>query len=90
MVRFGDPVSVNCTTTATDALKMGWETTSGGTGSEHVSAVTWTVEELKDWTVDPKCFVTLEDKQCQVSLAITLYSEYRSKDSLLLTTSKAT
>ncbi|XP_041813424.1 intercellular adhesion molecule 5 isoform X2 [Chelmon rostratus] len=73
VVRFGDPVSVNCTTTATDALKMGWETTSGGTGSEHVSAVTWTVEELKDWTVDPKCFVTLEDKQCQVSLAITLY-----------------
>ncbi len=83
VVRFGDPASVNCSTSATDVVKMGWEATVGGTGFENTSAVTWTVGKLEDWTIKPTCFVTLDDKQCTREAAVTLYSEYKSTHYLL-------
>lgn len=73
VVRFGDPVSVNCSTSATDVWKMGWEAVIGGMGSENVSTITWAVEKLEEWTIEPKCFVTLTDNQCNRIAAVTLY-----------------
>lgn len=75
VVRFGDPVSVNCSTSSTDALGMGWEGPVGGTGSEKPPVVTWMVEKLEDWT-KPFCYVSPKTdsfKQCYKYLAITLY-----------------
>ncbi|XP_076609070.1 vascular cell adhesion protein 1 isoform X2 [Chaetodon auriga] len=73
VVRFGDPVSVNCSTSATDVFKMGWEASVGGSTSDDFSTVIWVVEELKEWTIQPKCFVTLTAEQCEVPAAVTLY-----------------
>ncbi|XP_022595083.1 hemicentin-1-like isoform X2 [Seriola dumerili] len=72
VVRFGDPASANCTTSATNALGMGWETAFGGTGFEKPPIVTWAVEELTYWHFEAYCYVTLQ-AQCNVSLAVTLY-----------------
>lgn len=83
VVRFGDPVSINCSTSATDFWGMGWEVAFGGTGFTNLSAVTWTVEKLRDWTIQAKCYVTLIDNQCFEMPNITLYSEYKSTDCLL-------
>ncbi|CAI5675799.1 unnamed protein product [Oreochromis niloticus] len=74
VVTFGDPVSVNCSTSATDVEGMGWEAPFGGTGFEPPPVVTWRVEKLEEWTPSPFCYVTLVDgSQCTVSPVITVY-----------------
>uniref|UniRef100_A0A4W6FWB2 Ig-like domain-containing protein n=1 Tax=Lates calcarifer TaxID=8187 RepID=A0A4W6FWB2_LATCA len=74
VVRFGDPVSVNCTTSETDAQGMGWEAPSGGTGFEKGPTVTWMVESLENWYILAKCYITRNNgDQCQVMPSITLY-----------------
>ncbi|XP_051797416.1 hemicentin-2 isoform X13 [Acanthochromis polyacanthus] len=77
VVRFGDPASVNCSTSATNAVGMGWESPVGGTGFEHPPVVTWMVEKLEDWTAAPLCYITLDTttgaEQCDKSPTVTLY-----------------
>lgn len=74
VVRFGDPASVNCSTSATDVLGMGWEAPIGGTGFVDPPTVTWTVERLQDWSINPKCYITLKNNhQCDAMPTITLY-----------------
>ncbi|XP_044036580.1 intercellular adhesion molecule 5 [Siniperca chuatsi] len=74
VVRFGDPASVNCSTSATGVVGMGWEAAFGGTGFQKPPAVTWRVEKLEEWKMEPKCYMTLKNNhQCHVMPAITLY-----------------
>uniref|UniRef100_A0A4W5LFG5 Ig-like domain-containing protein n=1 Tax=Hucho hucho TaxID=62062 RepID=A0A4W5LFG5_9TELE len=40
---------------------MGWEAKFGGTGLEEVNFVIWNVENLTDWTIQPKCYITTKD-----------------------------
>lgn len=77
VVRFGDPVSVNCSTPMPDVEGMGWESTVGGIPFENTTALTWTLDRLEDWTIKPECYVTLTDDQCVMAPNITLYSEYK-------------
>uniref|UniRef100_A0A673YFY5 Ig-like domain-containing protein n=1 Tax=Salmo trutta TaxID=8032 RepID=A0A673YFY5_SALTR len=75
VVRYGDSVSVNCSTSSTDHEGMGWEATFGGTNFEQdVNIVTWTVDNLTDWTIEPKCYITLiDDEQASKVLPVILY-----------------
>ncbi|XP_031611685.2 hemicentin-1-like isoform X3 [Oreochromis aureus] len=80
VVTFGDPVSINCSTSATDVEGMGWEAPFGGTGFERPPVVTWRVEKLEEWTPSPSCYVTLVDgSQCTVSPVITVYRPHGPK-----------
>ncbi|XP_071031005.1 intercellular adhesion molecule 2-like isoform X1 [Oncorhynchus clarkii lewisi] len=74
VVRYGDSVSVNCTT-STDPEGMGWEVTFGGIGLQgNVNFVTWTVESLMDWTIEPKCYINPQNgSQCTEILPVILY-----------------
>ncbi|XP_029293944.1 vascular cell adhesion protein 1 isoform X2 [Cottoperca gobio] len=76
VVRFGDPASVNCSTSAAGVLGMGWEGRYGATTSKG-PASTWAVEEVDDWSTKPACFINLKENgsyhECSVWLAITLY-----------------
>ncbi|XP_055781369.1 intercellular adhesion molecule 1-like [Salvelinus fontinalis] len=74
VVRYGDSISVNCTS-STDPEGMGWEATFGGTGlNENVNFVTWTVRSLMDWTIEPKCYVNPQNgSQCTEMLPVILY-----------------
>ncbi|XP_069051881.1 intercellular adhesion molecule 2-like [Lepisosteus oculatus] len=75
VVRYGDPVMVNCTTTQT-ARGMGWEAPVGATGMKTgAQSVTWNVSSLTDWTAEPKCYGNFltEPKQCRKNLNISLY-----------------
>lgn len=76
-VRFGGPVSINCSTSTTDFFGMGWESAYGGTALTDLSPVIWTVEEVKDWAIDAKCLIISESHQCTKMPHITLYSEYK-------------
>nr|XP_014263580.2 hemicentin-1 [Maylandia zebra] len=74
VVKFGDPVSINCSTSARYVEGMGWEAPFGGTGFERPPVVTWRVEKLEEWTPSPSCYATLVDgSQCAVSPVITVY-----------------
>ncbi|CAL8273606.1 unnamed protein product [Lota lota] len=75
VVRFGDPVSVNCTTSLDEFEGMGWEATEGGTSSKReIKMVTWSVASLKTWSIQPICYVTMSDYvQCQQNLEVTVY-----------------
>ncbi|XP_020507951.1 intercellular adhesion molecule 2-like [Labrus bergylta] len=73
VVKFGDPATVNCSTSAPDAEVMGWESTVGGTGVVNPPAVIWRVKKLEEWTIEPKCFVTTGHEQCLVMPEVTLY-----------------
>ncbi|XP_034448184.1 hemicentin-1-like isoform X1 [Hippoglossus hippoglossus] len=74
VVRFGDRASVNCSTSATDVSGISWEASVGGTGSENPPSFTWTVEKLQDWSLKPKCYITLRNNhRCFVEPNIKLY-----------------
>jgi len=75
-VRFGDPASVNCSTSDTRFSKIGWEAISGGVTSTD-TVVTWTVEQVKDWDTQPLCYIDVNDGPCSITLDITLYREYK-------------
>ncbi|KAK6311714.1 hypothetical protein J4Q44_G00173780 [Coregonus suidteri] len=74
VVRYGDSVAVNCSTSSTDHEGMGWEATYGGTGLEDVNFVIWTVENLTYWTIQPKCYIALKNgSQCLENFPVILY-----------------
>nr|XP_029477377.1 uncharacterized protein LOC115102014 isoform X3 [Oncorhynchus nerka] len=74
VVRYGDSVSVNCTS-STDPEGMRWEATYGDTGWHgNVNLVTWTVRRLMDWTIEPKCYIKSQNgSQCSEILPVILY-----------------
>ena len=78
VVRYGDPVLVNCSTSVADPEGMGWEASQGGTGLvEDVTWLMWTVERLEDWNGKPKCYINLKNGDQPVeTLGVTLYREY--------------
>ncbi|XP_031723712.1 peroxidasin homolog [Anarrhichthys ocellatus] len=72
VVRFGDPVSVNCSTSVTGVSQMGWEATSG-TMSSTDNVTTWKVEKVEEWVAKPLCYLNWKYGQCDVMLDITVY-----------------
>ncbi|XP_046894937.1 hemicentin-2-like [Hypomesus transpacificus] len=75
VVRYGDPVSVNCSTSVADLEGMGWEASDGGTRLVvNVTWLMWTVERLEDWNGSPKCYINLKNGDQPVeTLGVTLY-----------------
>lgn len=78
VVRYGDPVSVNCSTSEIQHGGMGWEATQGGRSLEYnVQHLTWTVENLTDWPISPSCFLNMPNEQCSRKPKVVLYSKSR-------------
>ncbi|XP_056143562.1 hemicentin-1 [Lampris incognitus] len=75
VVRYGDPVTINCSTSSTDGQGMGWEASVGGTALEKgTTFVIWTVKALEEWTVAPACYITLQNGRQHVEMPpVTLY-----------------
>ncbi|KAM8824676.1 vascular cell adhesion protein 1-like isoform 3-T3 [Synchiropus picturatus] len=75
VVKFGDPVSVNCTTTSPRRKNMGWESPQGSTEPEPVSSVLLEIKKLENWLLAPKCFINLASPpfQCYKDLQVTVY-----------------
>ncbi|KAM9843449.1 vascular cell adhesion protein 1 isoform 2-T2 [Aulostomus maculatus] len=73
VVRFGDPASINCSTSDSGFFGMGWEASEGRTWHANVSEVTWRVDKVEDWDLEPFCYISFENHQCALSPLITLY-----------------
>uniref|UniRef100_A0A673C2C3 Ig-like domain-containing protein n=1 Tax=Sphaeramia orbicularis TaxID=375764 RepID=A0A673C2C3_9TELE len=65
VVRYGDPVSVNCSTTSPDVIGIGWEDVE----TENVSDVTWTVDKLEYWNMNPCSLFCLSETPDIVSVS---------------------
>lgn len=76
-VRYGDPVTINCTSLTDKSKGIGWEATQGGTGLEDVTHLSWSVERLTHWEIVPYCNTFLSDgRQCSTKARVILYSEF--------------
>ncbi|XP_058509195.1 hemicentin-1-like [Solea solea] len=77
-VRYGDSVSVNCSTSETHSDGIGWEAPLGGRNSEKVNHLTWTVKNLTLWDISPYCFIAPSQhstfNMCFKSAEVVLYS----------------
>lgn len=76
VVRFGDPLTVNCSTSEDVFQVMGWEVPVGNSSTSQgtVKFVTWSVASLKMWSIQPKCYITVDDdQQCGKKLEVTVY-----------------
>ncbi|XP_035253442.1 hemicentin-1-like isoform X2 [Anguilla anguilla] len=77
VVRYGDPVSVNCTVSGFHD-GIGWEASEGSVDMvEDVQFVTWILETLTDWEIRPRCFGNFlfyaDHFNCFEVLSITVY-----------------
>lgn len=79
-VRFGDPLLMNCRTSAADVERFNFTVPFGATQVDKPFSVTWAVEEVKEWVVKAQCFVTLGNNHCFEMPRITVYSEYKTTD----------
>lgn len=79
VVKYGDPVSVNCSTLVSQFEGMGWEATQGDTGLKQVNHLTWTLERLTEWAISPSCFFNPSPDspftQCSTYPTVVLYSK---------------
>lgn len=73
VVKYGDPVTVNCTTSRSDIGGIGWEAPQGGTRMKAVSVLPWTVASLTDWNMSPMCYFSSEE-QCSITLGLVIYT----------------
>lgn len=73
-VRFGEPVTINCTSSASVILGILWEVPAGEV--KLVDAVaTWSVRQMTEWRGAARCILNLGDRLCSKVPNITLYSE---------------
>ncbi|XP_041096295.1 intercellular adhesion molecule 1-like [Polyodon spathula] len=75
VVRFGDPVTVNCSTTREDVLGAGWEASVNPVNKLNSATAVWNVSSLTVWDVEPKCFINCrsEPRQCAGKLDLVIY-----------------
>ncbi|GLD49212.1 hemicentin-1-like protein [Lates japonicus] len=78
VVKYGDPVSINCSTTEDLVELMGWETTDSPKTLNRSGHLTWTVESITNWNIYLSCFVTplsnATSEQCSVTPKFVLYT----------------
>ncbi|KAK1153755.1 intercellular adhesion molecule 5-like isoform X1 [Acipenser oxyrinchus oxyrinchus] len=75
VVRFGDPVTVNCSTTREDVMEAGWEASVSPVKEENSKTAVWNVSSLTVWDAEPKCFINYnnEPRQCVEKLDLVIY-----------------
>lgn len=80
VVRYGESVTINCSTLTNQNLGISWESTKGGIGLTKVSLLTWTIERLTDWGISPYCSIypskDAHFTQCITQPTIVLYCEF--------------
>ncbi|KAK1153754.1 vascular cell adhesion protein 1-like isoform X3 [Acipenser oxyrinchus oxyrinchus] len=80
VVRFGDPVTVNCSTTREDVMGSGWESSVSSVNEPNSKITVWNVSSLIVWDAEPKCFINYmnELRQCEEKLDLVIYKSPES------------
>ncbi|GAA6084070.1 hemicentin-1, partial [Tachysurus ichikawai] len=75
LVEYGASASVDCSTaTPNTVFGMGWKVPQGAVHvMKDVQIITWKVETLMHWDIQPICFLNPLSTQCSVKLPVTVY-----------------
>ncbi|XP_060753224.1 hemicentin-2-like [Tachysurus vachellii] len=75
LVEYGASASVDCSTaTPSTHFSMGWKVPQGVVHvMKDVQLITWKVETLMHWDIQPICFLNPLSTQCFVKLPVTVY-----------------
>uniref|UniRef100_A0A3B5QTJ6 Hemicentin-2-like n=1 Tax=Xiphophorus maculatus TaxID=8083 RepID=A0A3B5QTJ6_XIPMA len=75
VVKYGDPISVNCTTSAGKLDGLGWESSEGGASAPDTQRyVMLTVQSVTQWGSHPMCFLNFAQTQCSTRLGLVIYT----------------
>ncbi|XP_043971616.1 uncharacterized protein LOC122830374 [Gambusia affinis] len=77
VVKFGDPASATCVACQQACLppdenRIDMEV-SLGMANLNENTVSWTVNQMTEWEINPKCFYTTVKAQCCTDLPVTVY-----------------
>lgn len=75
-MRYGDPALATCHALV-PSTALGWNSTVEPVDMEDGAAeLNWTVDEMREWSVESRCVITMEDGyECSKELPIIVYSE---------------
>ncbi|XP_039467044.1 intercellular adhesion molecule 1-like, partial [Oreochromis aureus] len=75
VVRFGDSLSANCTSSFDQTEGMGWESVYGGVDfTLGVTSLLLRIDSVSVWEIGPMCYVNSRDgDQCVKLLPVTVY-----------------
>ncbi|KAI3353435.1 hypothetical protein L3Q82_019960, partial [Scortum barcoo] len=75
VVRFGDPVTANCSLQSMGFPLLGWEVSlapPSPTFTEHF--LVWSVDNMTEWSIKPACYAMSDlEGQCYINLTLTVY-----------------
>ncbi|KAB5530702.1 hypothetical protein PHYPO_G00132430 [Pangasianodon hypophthalmus] len=71
VVQYGDSVSVSCRSSIYKGL--GWSPPLENVYGTNDQNVTWETDNLTDWEIQPVCYMTLDDLQCNKTLPLIIY-----------------
>lgn len=76
-VEYGASVSVDCSTKApSNHTGMGWKASQGAVDMmKDVQLISWKVDRLVHWDIQPICFINTLAGPCQIKLPVTVYSK---------------
>ncbi|XP_026159435.1 vascular cell adhesion protein 1 [Mastacembelus armatus] len=74
VVRFADPVTVNCSVPKTGFSLLGWIVSLNAPTPTINSFLVWNVKRMTEWNIIPTCFALAEQGgQCHANLLLTVY-----------------
>uniref|UniRef100_I3IZC8 Ig-like domain-containing protein n=1 Tax=Oreochromis niloticus TaxID=8128 RepID=I3IZC8_ORENI len=75
VVKFGDSLSANCTSSSDQIEGMGWESPYGGVDpTQGVTSLPFKIDSVPEWEIGPICYVNYRDgDQCTEVLQVTVY-----------------
>ncbi|XP_051573256.1 intercellular adhesion molecule 5 isoform X2 [Myxocyprinus asiaticus] len=83
VMKYDSSVSVNCSTTVPHG-EMGWEATEGSVPLTNDSLITWNIQHLRQWDIEPICYINyINGSQCESRLPVTIY---KTPDSVSIST----
>lgn len=74
VVRFGDPVTVNCSVPRIGFPLLGWEVSLKAPPATEDQYLVWSVPRMTEWSIKPTCYALSEQGgKCDIDLNVTVY-----------------
>ncbi|KAK9540718.1 hypothetical protein VZT92_003155 [Zoarces viviparus] len=73
VVRFGDPVTANCSVSRIGFSPLGWVVSLAAPEATTDRFQVWRVDRMTDWSIRPTCYALSEQGQCDIHLPLTVY-----------------